>query len=72
MGARGRKSQAELMVVARPESPRRLTSGPASVPKDLGPAGKKLWEDITAEFSLETSAEAQQFYEACCMEDRAA
>ena len=72
MGARGRKSKAELMVV-QSEPPTRSISASSSVPppKDLGPAGKKLWEDITAEFTLETSAEVQQFYEACCMEDRA-
>src|SRR5262245_27193001 len=74
MGARGRKSKAELMVV-RPESPTpaattRSSSG-SPPPADLGAAGKELWRQITSEFTLESSAEVQQFYEACYMEDRA-
>src|SRR5262245_1064131 len=74
MGARGRKSKTQLMVVP-PESPipAALTrsSSVLPAPADLGVAGKKLWQDITREFTLESSAEVQQFYEACCMEDRA-
>jgi len=73
MGARGRKSKAQLMVVPSespiPAAPRAPSILPA--PADLGPAGKKLWQDITQEFTLETAAEVQQFYEACVMEDRA-
>ena len=34
-------------------------------------AGKELWRQITSEFTLESSAEVQQLYAACCMEDRA-
>ena len=73
MGARGRKSKAQLAVV-RPESlaqpvPVRPTVLPP--PADLGDAGRELWQQITSEFTLESSAEVQQFYQACCMTDRA-
>jgi hypothetical protein len=40
-------------------------------PADLGDAGRELWQQITSEFTLESSAEVQQFYQACCMTDRA-
>ena len=76
MGARGRKSKAQLMVV--PVEPTVSASAPSTRPSnalpppaDLGPAGRKLWQDITQDFTLETAAEVQQFYEACVMEDRA-
>jgi hypothetical protein len=74
MGARGRKSKAQLMII-QSESPTLAAATRSSSalppPADLGIAGKKLWKDITREFTLESSAEVQQFYEACCMEDRA-
>src|SRR5262245_60741340 len=75
MGARGRKSKAELMVVQSEPTPRsKVVTSVTSVspPGDLGEAGAMLWQRLTKEFALETSAEVQQLYEACCMEDRAA
>src|SRR6476620_2585731 len=73
MGARGRKSKAQLMVIqsdsAIPATPRPSSALPP--PADLGAAGKELWRQITSEFTLESSAEVQQFYQACCMTDRA-
>jgi hypothetical protein len=74
MGARGRKSKAQLMVVQSESPPLAAKTRSSSVlppPADLGVAGKELWRQITSEFTLESSAEVQQFYEACCMEDRA-
>jgi len=72
MGARGRKSKAELMVVQSEPTPAAPTrSSSVSPPGDLGEAGAKLWQRLTKEFTLETSAEVQQLYEACCMEERA-
>jgi hypothetical protein len=74
MGARGRKSKAQLMVV-QSESPAQAAPARSSStlppPADLGAAGKELWRQITSEFTLESSAEVQQFYQACCMTDRA-
>src|SRR5262245_40089808 len=74
MGARGRKSKAQLMVIGS-ESPRpAVTTRSSSAlppPADLEIAGKKLWQEITREFALESAAEVQQLYAACCMEDRA-
>jgi hypothetical protein len=52
-------------------TPATPTSSSVLPPGDLGPNGQKLWADITREFTLETSAEVQQLYEACCMCDRA-
>ena len=76
MGARGRKSKAQLMVV--PAGPAMSASAPSTKapsvsppPADLGPAGKKLWLELIKDFTLETSSEVQQLYEACVMEDRA-
>ena len=73
MGARGRKSKAQLMVVPVESPIPAPARSPSALPPpaDLGPAGKKLWQDITQDFTLETAAEVQQFYEACVMEDRA-
>ena len=62
------------MVIQSESPPLRATtrsSGILPPPADLGVAGKELWRQITSEFTLESSAEVQQFYEACCMEDRA-
>src|SRR5262245_13409015 len=70
MGARGRKSKAERPESPTPAATTRSSSG-SPPPADLGAAGKELWRQITSEFTLESSAEVQQFYEACCMEDRA-
>src|SRR5262245_20918942 len=73
MGARGRKSKAQLMVVPLESAVPAKRSAPSVLPApaDLGPAGTKLWQDITAEFTLESSAEVQQLYAAYGMEDRA-
>ena len=73
MGARGRKSKAQLMVISESPTPAVLTrlSSALPPPADLGATGKELWRQITSEFRLESSAEVQQLYEACCMEDRA-
>ena len=74
MGARGRKSKAQLMVLQSESPTLTATTRSSSVlppPADLGVAGKELWPKITSEFTLESSPEVQQFYEACCMEDRA-
>jgi hypothetical protein len=72
MGARGRKSQAELSVVrtAPLRDPRHR--GDLSPPRDLGPDGKGLWRNITSEFTLENSSEVERFYQACLARDRAA
>jgi hypothetical protein len=74
MGARGRKSKAQLMVVQSEPSPAPASKSSASVspPGDLGPNGKKLWGDITRDYALETSAEMQMLFEICVMADRAA
>src|SRR5262245_18565271 len=74
MGSRGRKSAAELAVIApaKPVSiPVAGTSSGLPPPTDLGAVGKELWQQLTTEFTFEDTAQTQQLYQACCAADRA-
>ena len=44
---------------------------PAPPPTDLGPVGRKLWEDVCAEYVLDTVGERTLLHQACVALDKA-
>lgn len=69
MGARGRKSQAELSVVPQAVPP----AAPVvlAAPRPLGEHGAALWARIVTEFAIEGAGTVEQLAQVCAALDRA-
>jgi hypothetical protein len=70
MGARGRKSAAELASQPVAAIPPRVVRDPR-IPGLLGEHGLALWREITAAYQIDSAAACQLLYEACSARDRA-
>jgi len=68
MGARGRKSRAELSIVSggKPQAP-----AVVKPPRKLGEHGAALWKSITVEYHIDSAGVVEQLAQACQALDRA-
>lgn len=69
MGARGRKSAAEI-ATSLPESPAEAVKA-VRPPRPLGEHGMALWESISAEYDISSASTVEILAEACAALDRA-